>query len=51
MITVGLDFGTHQSKVCAEYKQGVELSYTISLPFHDLFPRQNSKKFFLIYLA
>lgn len=28
MITVGLDFGTHQSKVCAEYKQGVELSYT-----------------------
>ena len=28
MITVGLDFGTHQSKVCAEYKEGVELNYT-----------------------
>lgn len=27
MVTVGLDFGTHQSKVCVEYKQGVELSY------------------------
>lgn len=27
MITVGLDFGTHQSKVCIEYKEGAELSY------------------------
>lgn len=28
MITVGLDFGTHQTKVCVESKGGVELSYT-----------------------
>lgn len=28
MITIGLDFGTHQTKVCAEYKNGVELNYT-----------------------
>ena len=27
MITVGLDFGTHQSKVCIEKKEGAELSY------------------------
>src|SRR5574344_148667 len=27
MITVGLDFGTHQTKVCVESKEGVELSY------------------------
>ncbi|MGN0050000.1 MAG: hypothetical protein ACI37N_02285 [Prevotella sp.] len=27
MITVGLDFGTHQSKICIESKLGVELSY------------------------
>ena len=27
MITVGLDFGTHQTKVCIENKDGVELSY------------------------
>ncbi len=27
MITVGLDFGTHQSKVCIEQKEGAELSY------------------------
>lgn len=27
MITVGLDFGTHQSKICIEYKEGAELSY------------------------
>lgn len=27
MITVGLDFGTHQSKVCIEQKKGAELSY------------------------
>lgn len=28
MITVGLDFGTHQTKICIESKGGVELSYT-----------------------
>ena len=28
MITVGFDFGTHQTKVCIESKGGVELSYT-----------------------
>lgn len=28
MITVGLDFGTHQTKVCVETKNGVELDYT-----------------------
>jgi len=28
MITVGLDFGTHQTKVCVEQKEGVELKYT-----------------------
>lgn len=28
MITVGLDFGTHQTKVCVESKGGVEKSYT-----------------------
>ena len=28
MITVGLDFGTHQTKVCVEHKDGVELTYT-----------------------
>ncbi|MDO4510198.1 MAG: hypothetical protein Q4B68_00080 [Bacteroidales bacterium] len=28
MITVGLDFGTHQTKVCVESKGGVELDYT-----------------------
>lgn len=27
MITVGLDFGTHQTKVCIESKGGVELNY------------------------
>lgn len=28
MITVGLDFGTHQTKVCVEDKNGVELNYS-----------------------
>lgn len=28
MITVGLDFGTHQTKICIEDKDGVELKYT-----------------------
>lgn len=28
MITVGLDFGTHQTKICVESKDRVELSYT-----------------------
>ena len=27
MITVGLDFGTHQTKVCVEHKEGNELRY------------------------
>ena len=27
MITVGLDFGTHQTKVCIEDKQGAETHY------------------------
>ena len=28
MITVGLDFGTHQTKVCVEEKDGVVVNYT-----------------------
>lgn len=28
MLTVGLDFGTHQTKVCVERAEGVELSYS-----------------------
>ena len=28
MIIIGLDFGTHQSKICIEDKKGVELSYS-----------------------
>lgn len=28
MLTVGLDFGTHQSKICIESKEGAELSYS-----------------------
>lgn len=34
MITVGLDFGTHQTKVCVETKEGVELNYRFLL-FND----------------
>ena len=34
MITIGLDFGTHQTKVCIENKQGVELNYSF-LKFND----------------
>lgn len=34
MITVGLDFGTHQTKVCIEHKDGVELNYTF-MKFKD----------------
>lgn len=34
MITVGLDFGTHQTKICVEDKDGVELSYTF-IKFED----------------
>lgn len=34
MITVGLDFGTHQTKLCVEKKEGVECSYTF-LKFKD----------------
>lgn len=28
MITVGFDFGTHQTKICVEEKEGVELNYS-----------------------
>ena len=35
MITVGLDFGTHQTKVCIEDKQGVETHYKF-LKYEDL---------------
>lgn len=28
MITVGFDFGTHQTKICVESKGGMEISYT-----------------------
>ena len=28
MITVGLDFGTHQTKVCVERKESMELEYS-----------------------
>ena len=38
MITVGLDFGTHQTKVCIEKKEGVELSYTF-MKFEDTYHR------------
>ena len=38
MITVGLDFGTHQTKVCVEHKDGVELSYTF-MKFVDTYHR------------
>ncbi|MGM9699687.1 MAG: hypothetical protein ACI4A7_02610 [Prevotella sp.] len=38
MITVGLDFGTHQTKVCIEHKDGVELNYTF-MKFLDIYHR------------
>lgn len=38
MITVGLDFGTHQTKVCIEHKDGVELNYTF-MKFSDIYHR------------
>lgn len=38
MITVGLDFGTHQTKVCVEHKDGVELTYTF-MNFVDTYHR------------
>ena len=38
MITVGLDFGTHQTKVCVEHKDGVELTYTF-MKFVDTYQR------------
>ena len=38
MITVGLDFGTHQTKVCIESKEGVELNYTF-MKFEDTYHR------------
>lgn len=39
MITVGLDFGTHQTKVCIEDKDGVELNYNF-MKFNDRYYRQ-----------
>jgi len=39
MITVGLDFGTHQTKVCIENKEGVELSYSF-MKFVDTYSRE-----------
>lgn len=39
MVTVGLDFGTHQTKVCIERKEGVELSYHF-LTFKDTCGRE-----------
>lgn len=36
MITVGLDFGTHQTKICIENKDRVELSYSF-MRFKDEF--------------
>lgn len=36
MITVGLDFGTHQTKVCIERKEEMELDYTF-LKFEDCY--------------
>lgn len=38
MITVGLDFGTHQTKVCIENREGVELNYTF-MKFEDTYHR------------
>lgn len=35
MITVGLDFGTHQTKVCIEDKKGAEIHYKF-MKFRDL---------------
>ena len=35
MITVGLDFGTHQTKACVETREGVELDYTF-FKFEDM---------------
>ena len=40
MITVGLDFGTHQTKVCIENKEGVELSYKF-MEFKDVYGNMN----------
>ena len=39
MITVGLDFGTHQSKVCLEFKEGAELEYKF-FKFKNLFGKE-----------
>lgn len=40
MITVGLDFGTHQSKVCIERKEGVELEYHF-IKFEDSYRNEH----------
>ncbi len=39
MITVGFDFGTHQTKVCIEEREGVELSYNF-FKFKDTFGKK-----------
>ena len=39
MITVGLDFGTHQTKVCIEKKDEVELTYSF-MRFNDMYHRE-----------
>ena len=36
MITVGLDFGTHQTKVCIEDSEGVEINYSF-MKFEDTY--------------
>lgn len=40
MITIGLDFGTHQSKVCIERREGAELSYEF-FTFNDAYGNAN----------
>ena len=49
MITVGLDFGTHQTKVCIEDKQGVETHYKFQ-KFEDLNGRKQYTLPSVIYI-
>ena len=49
MITVGLDFGTHQTKVCIEDKQGVETHYKFQR-FEDLNGRKQYTLPSVIYI-
>ena len=48
MITVGLDFGTHQTKVCIEDKEGVELNYSF-MKFFDAYRIDHVLGFFRIW--